>query len=113
MKTSGQDRLVVARWMIAALGSAPQLGDVVTVNAAKKVETDQALARLFTRLVAVDCAEYSGPLLRGNNNAAFRTAGGVLGKIAMRELMGNDSTEAAMEAFTRYIDQSAFEPLRK
>lgn len=113
MKTTGQDRILVARWMIAAIGSAPQLGDIVKVDTVKKDQTDQAMAQLFTRLIKEDCAEHSVPMLKSKDKDGFGTGGEALGKIAMQELLGNKTASASLMAFARYIDEADFATMRQ
>ncbi len=108
MKSTGQDRLTFAGWMVAALASAPQMKGVATLAPGKKDELDRDVARVFTRLIAVDCAEFSRPLMKDRNNSAFRTGGEALGRMAMQELLSNPDAAKAMEAFAKYIDPMEF-----
>ena len=112
LKTTGEDRLMVARWVLGALASSPQVTDLVTVDAARKDAADQGIARLFTRLITVDCATLAAPLMKTRGQEAFRLAGGALGQIAVQELMSNRSAAAAMGAFTRYLREEDFKPLK-
>ncbi len=108
MKSTGQDRLTFASWMVAALASAPQMKDVATIAPGKKDQLDREFARVFTRLIAVDCAELSRPLLKGRDKEAFRTGGETLGRMAMQELLSNPDAAKSMEAFAKYIDPMEF-----
>lgn len=111
MQTNGHDRLAVARWMLGSLASAPQMAEVTRVDSAKKVELDQGMAKLFTRLMTQDCAALSRPLFKAKSEAGFTTAGEVLGKIAMQELLGNPEASAALGSYANYLDDSDFKKL--
>lgn len=113
LKTTGEDRLTVARWMIGAFAMAPQMQDVVSAVPAKKIEADQGMARLFTRLLTVDCAAYAGPLLKGGRTGALEVAGGKLGEIAIAELLTSKEASNALEAYADYLNEADFKSLRQ
>jgi hypothetical protein len=108
MKTTGQDRLIVVKWLFAGLASAPQVAEVATITSVQKEERDRAMAGLLTRLMVTDCVTESRPLFLTHNSAGFRTVGETLGRIAMQELMGNENTAAAMQSYTKYLNPEDF-----
>jgi hypothetical protein len=112
-KTTGADRIVVMRWMVGALASAPQTADMVRVDPARKIEVDKGMAALFTRLIAVDCVEQARPIFKSKNHEGIEAAGGSLGDIALKELMTNPDAAKAMETFTAYLRQSDFAAVLK
>ena len=67
-KSTGEDRLVFAGWMVAALASAPQLAGVANVDPSTKAALDRQLAAIFTRLMTVDCAAEARPLFQARDN---------------------------------------------
>lgn len=106
--TTGYDRIAVARWMLGAMASAPQMKGLVTVDAAQKIEADKRMAAIFTRLMTVDCATQARPLFKAKNREGFEAAGGALGKIAVQELLANAETAKALAAYTAYLNESDF-----
>ena len=112
-KSTGQDRIVVMRWMVAALASAPQLAEVVKVDATRKTEADKGMAALFTRLITVDCAAEAKPLFKNQSGAAFETAGEALGRIAMKELITDPNASSAMGTFAGYRKDRDFAAVTK
>lgn len=113
MKSTGQDRLTVARWMLTSMASAPQMSNSVTVDASRKTDYDLAMANLFTRLMTVDCLEEARPLFVARSQAGFETAGEALGRIAMQELLTNKEAEASLGAYTKYLKEEDFAALRE
>ena len=107
-KSTGADRLAVARWMLAGLASAPTMVDVAKVNPVRKVQADKDMAAIFTRLMTVDCATEARPLFLAKSKAAFETAGGALGGIAMKELLSDPRAAQGLADYVQYLDQSAF-----
>ena len=112
-KSTGEDRLVFAGWMVAALASAPQLAGVANVDPSTKAALDRQLAAIFTRLMTVDCAAEARPLFQARDNEGMRIAGGALGRIAMQEISGDPAASEALEAFTKYLRGEDFVSLMK
>lgn len=108
LKSTGADRLVVARWFLTALASAPQAAGVATLAPGKKEEFDKGMATIFTRLMAVDCANEARPLFKAKDEAGFRVAGEALGRVAMEELLNNPQASAALSAYAKYLKQEEF-----
>jgi hypothetical protein len=107
-KTTGEDRIAVAGWMLAALASAPQLKGVAEVAPARKDAADRGMARTYTRLIAKDCESQSRALFATRKPEAFGAASRPLGEIAMRELMSDPATMAALAAYANYLDNDDF-----
>lgn len=112
-KTTGEDRIAVARWMLAALVSAPKVADLSNVDTARKTAADKGMADVFTRLVTVDCADLARPLLLARDKGAFETAGGTLGEIAVKELLTDPKATAALTDYVKLLDWSRFEAFLK
>ena len=107
-KSTGDDRIALARWALAAMASAPKVADVAKVDPARKAELDKTLAAIFTRLIARDCAAQARPLFRAKSKAAFGTAFGKLGEIAFKELLADPKADASLSEFTKYLNDSDF-----
>lgn len=113
MKSTGSDRIAFAGWMVAAMASAPQLKGLTVVSPEKRENLNRDLARIFTRLIAVDCRDFSRPLMKAGNTQAFSSAFEVFGRLAMQELTGNSEAEQAMGEFSNYINEADFADLKK
>lgn len=103
-KTTGADRVLVARWMAASLAMAPQMDGVVKVDAAAKEKVDKDMAALFTRLFANDCTDEMKVLIKSGDSQGIKAAGGKLGEMAMSELMSNPTAMSALMAYMKYLD---------
>ncbi len=107
-KSTGEDRLLVARWLLASLASAPQVKDVTTPTPGKKVTLDKGMAGLFTRLLTVDCKAGARPVFKQKTQAGFTVAGEALGRVAMTELLSNKDALAALATYVEYLDEKDF-----
>lgn len=108
LKTNGGDRLLVARWLAGAIGAGDATRDMLTVDQADKAAADKGMAALYTRLFTVDCAAEARPLFKARDQAGIEAAGGMLGEIAMRELMNDPKVSAAIGAYAKFIDPAEF-----
>ena len=111
--TSGRDRIIAARWLMAGMGSAPQLRDLASIEPETKRGIDRQLAQLFTRLMTVDCLNEARPVFQSNDPAAMRAAGGTLGEIAMQEIVAHPETLRAVEGYAEFLNLEDFEVLRR
>jgi hypothetical protein len=107
-KTTGEDRVAVATWLLLATASSPQLAGAATVEPGRKEQADRVMAQLFTRLLTVDCLNFSRAMLASKGQDAFEVASGTLGQIAMNELMSNPQARAAMGDYLRYLNEADF-----
>jgi|GEM_PF-2397908 len=112
-KSTGDDRMAVARWMLAGMASAPRMADVAKVDPSRKVEADKGMAAVFTRLMTIDCANEARPLFLAKSKAAFETAGGALGEIAMKELLSDPKAAEGLSGYIQYLDERAFAKVTK
>ncbi|MEO5706128.1 MAG: hypothetical protein ABIT10_04780 [Alteraurantiacibacter sp.] len=110
--TTGNDRVLVGRWIGAALASAPQLEGLVTVDTQQKDVVDRELAQLFVRLFTQDCAATARPLIMAGDSTSIQMAFSMLGEAAMRELMTNPAAMTALTGYAQYIPPNAFDSLR-
>ena len=112
-KSTGEDRIAVAKWMLSALASGPQMEGTFKVDPVRKAEFDQHMAAVFTRLMTVDCANEARPVFKTNSSAGFEAAGGALGGIAVQELLTNPAAKRALEEYTKYLKESDFANVAK
>ena len=113
LKSTGADRLAVARWLLGVIASAPQAADVTTLQPGKKDASDRAMAAVFTHLIVTDCAAEAKAVfaIPGGGEAGFQVAGEALGRVAMTELMSSPETQKAIASYTHYLKQEDFKPL--
>ena len=113
LKTTGADRIALAKWILSAMASVPKLKEVAVIDPAKKDAADRSMAAIFTRLIAVDCTAEAKPLLKLSGRAGFEAAFQTLGSIAMQEVVAGPEAEEAMGSFAKYLDEKAFTALAK
>jgi hypothetical protein len=111
MRTTGEDRILTARWLFAVMSKSPQMTDLSAVTAQRTLEIDKDFARLMARIVTKDCIDQVRPLAASDLNNAFEQVGEALGIIAMAELMAGKEVDKSLGAYAKYLSEDDFKPL--
>jgi hypothetical protein len=110
LKTTGADRLLTARWLLAMMTKSPQIGEFSTVDADRTKELNRDFANLFTRIITKDCAAEMRPVAAVSVVDAFGQVGKDLGEIAMNELMSDKAVDKAMGEYAAFLSEDDFKP---
>lgn len=111
-KATPEDRAALTKWVGAEIASSALLAGVVTVDADKRVALDKDTARIFTRLVVNDCAEFSKPLFKAEGGTAFRAAGAAISRLAVRELISSPGVnQGIVRSYLANLNQADFAKL--
>ena len=103
--TTGKDRKDMARWIFVGMASHPEITTLSNVTQANRDELDKIMATMITRLMTESCLTQAQSAIKKDGGEAFQDAFGVVGKLAMQELMSNPKVSASFSIFTKYIDQ--------
>ncbi|MFO1203161.1 MAG: hypothetical protein U1E58_11060 [Tabrizicola sp.] len=107
-KTTGDDRLLLARWITLSFSSHYIVADVVTVDQSKLADLDQKMAALVMSLLVERCsAEAKAAVVaEGNPATAMQKAFEMLGMVASQEVMMDANVQARINAFGGFLDES-------
>ncbi|QAU33425.1 hypothetical protein [Janthinobacterium sp. 17J80-10] len=106
--TTGKDRKEMARWIFVGMATHPEIKTLSNVTQAKREELDKSMAALITRLMTENCLVQARSAMEKDGGEAFKVAFGVVGKLAMQELMSNPNVNASFSDFAKYMDQKKF-----
>ena len=114
-ETTGNDRVLLVRWMTYAFASHPAVQNDVTVDTSKIDQLNRDVAQLFTELITQRCAEDTKAAVAetGDPSTALSAAFEVLGGAASQEVMQAPEVNAAITGFTTYINEADFDTLLK
>jgi len=111
-RATAEDKAALTKWVGAEIASSALLAGVVTVDADKRVALDKDTARIFTRLVVSDCAEFSKPLFKAEGGTAFRAAGAAISRLAVRELISSPGVnQGIVRSYLANLNQADFAKL--
>lgn len=106
-KTTGEDRLLLARWITFAFASHPAVQDTVSMDASRLAETDEEMGALVMSLLTERCAGEARSAVQAEGNAgiAIQKAFEMLGMVASQEVMMDPATQTRINGFAAYLDE--------
>jgi hypothetical protein len=107
--TSGKERKQLARWIFVAIAAHPEMKDITNPAPELRQSVYRETGNMVTRLIADNCPREARAAVVQDGPKAFETAFGVLGRLAMQELMGNAEVNAAVGGFEQYLDRARLE----
>jgi hypothetical protein len=103
--TTGKERKQLAEWVFLAMGAHSDIKAHLAPTASSAVEdVNKAVASLLMRLMTEDCAQEARDTYEKAGSQAFQSSFGMLGNLAMQELMGDRAVANAMTSFEKYLD---------
>lgn len=102
---SGKERKQLARWIFFAMAAHPEMERFATITDADRDDADRVVGRLFTRLLAEDCAQEARLAVNEEGPVALQGAFELVGRVAMQELMTNQDVATSISNYGRYLDQ--------
>lgn len=110
--TTGKDRKDMARWIFVGMAGHPEIQHLSNVTEKDREELDMKLAAIVTRLLTENCKAQTKVALENEaDGAPLKTTFGILGQLAMQELMNNSSVQAEFTRFAKYLDKEKFKSL--
>jgi hypothetical protein len=104
--TTGKDRKQLATWIFLAMSSHPAVEPYSKVTEKDEVEIQKAVAGIFMKLVADDCAEQTKIAMQDRGQKAFEGAFELLGRVAMQELMAHAEVKKSTSGFLPYLNEA-------
>jgi hypothetical protein len=103
--TTGKDRKDMARWIFGVMSVHPEIVQLSNVSETNREQLDRTLADLVTRLLTENCKEQTKYAMKNEGSETpLKTAFGVVGNLAMQELMANQIVNSATSRFAKYLD---------
>ena len=107
--TTGKERKELARWLFTAMAAHPEIKTMSKVTEADEDQVTRAAAATFTKLLAGTCAKETKAAFAEGGSTALQVGFGVLGQMAMQELMSSPQVAAAMDGLEKHIDRENVE----
>ncbi|MGZ5179922.1 MAG: hypothetical protein ACXWC6_06000 [Ramlibacter sp.] len=107
--TNGRERKELAKWVWVLMAAHPEIKDLAAFPTDLRETSSATAGRLFTRLIADNCARETRAAVAADGSEAFRNAFATLGRIAMQELMTDRGVQSGFAGLERYIDKEKVE----
>ena len=112
-KSGGEDWTLIKQWMAASIAMGSTMKDIVTVDPAAKRETDRRMAAMFERLMMQDCRSQMTALVKARDASGIQAASGMLGQMAIREMLRDPQTMQALIAHAAFMDPAMMQALEE
>jgi hypothetical protein len=111
--TTDQDRVLLARWIFGSLAANPAIRDLSSVTPDQTDKMDRDFARIFQRLVLVDCRKETVIALKNEGMSALESSFETLGSSTMTHLVSGKEVDDRARSFSKYLDEQKLEALGK
>ncbi len=102
--TTPAEKLALVRWMFVAMSLHPGVKDLAAISPQQRMEANQAVGRMFTRLLTESCAVEAREAVKYEGMSAISSSFQLLGQVAAREIFGNAEVTAGLADLDKYID---------
>jgi len=106
---NGKERKNLAKWIYFGMSAHSSIKSYTNATEKDFDDTNKYVGQLITRLMTEDCPEIADAALKEGGSSAFEYAFGIVGQVAMQELMAEQNVSQAMGAFEKYLDQDKFD----
>lgn len=110
-QTGAAERTAIMKWLFAAMALHPEVSAMSTIQSAARDTINRDVGALFTRLLTESCRAESTLAMQYEGALAMQSAFGVLGQVAMQELMANPAVNAGLAELEKHVDQKRIEAL--
>lgn len=105
---NGKERKELAKWMYFGMSKHSTIKRYSRVSQTDFDNMNKYIGALITRLMTEDCPSISKLAMEGNGTEILGYAFGVVGEVAMKELMNEPNVEKSLSAFDQYLDEEKF-----
>ena len=105
------DKTALVQWVFSAISAGPAVKSMSNVTAAQRLEFNRTAARLFVRLITVDCRAQTLEAIKFDGPSVIESSFGTLGQVAMRGLMADPKVMVELEQLGEFMDAPALAKL--
>lgn len=106
---NGKERKNLAKWIYLGMSTHSIIKPFSNVTEQDIDETNRYVGALVTRLLTEDCPKQAKVAIEVGGQEAMENAFGIVGEVAMQELMTEPSVGNALGAFDKYLNQDKFD----
>lgn len=103
-QTSDADRVLLIRWIYAAMSKHPEVSDMSAVSAGDGDQLNRELGELTTVLLTERCGDAATDAVKYDGPVAIETAFGVLGQVAMQGIMSDPAVGTYIGGLEQWLD---------
>lgn len=108
-----QDRAILVQWIFSAVSAGPTVRELAKITPQQRTELTTQASSLFSRLMTQSCRAPLVTALKYEGTSVIETGFGVLGQVAMRDLMTQPEVQQQLNALNNNQDKDAFAAIAK
>lgn len=105
---SGKERKDLAKWIFFSISTHSDIKDYTNIPKNDIDASNAHVGALITRLLTADCPKIADAAMKAEGSKALEYAFGVVGQVAMQELMAEKSVSEALSQYEKHLDQKKF-----
>lgn len=102
---TGKERKDLAKWIFFSMSTHSSITNYTNIPADDVETSNKQMGALITRLLTDDCPENARAAMNTEGSKAFEYAFGIVGQVAMQELMTEQSVSAALAQYEKHLNQ--------
>lgn len=100
---NGKERKNLAKWIYLAMAAHPEIKSLSSASANDILKSDKYIGKLITKLLTINCPNELNKATK-SNPSALEQGFGLVGKVAMQELMTNKKVTESLQNYIKYAD---------
>ena len=100
---NGKERKNLAKWIYLAMAAHPEIKSLSSASTKDIQKSDKYIGELITKLLTVNCPNELNRATKSNPRA-LKQGFGLVGKVAMQELMSNKKVTESLSNYIKYAD---------
>jgi hypothetical protein len=110
---TGKERKNLAKWIFFSMSVHPEISIHFKVPEQTIDKNNEYVGNLMTRLLAEDCPNQTKAALKEAGSTAMENAFEIVGRVAMQELMRDQSVTSTIGGFEKYLDTEKLKVLNQ
>jgi len=110
-KTSEADKTLLVQWIFSSMSVHPVVARMTSISAEQRRALSGKAGQLYQRLLITDCRTETVAALKYEGENSLESAFGILGQVAMKNLMNDPNVAKEMEALADGIDEAKLRAL--
>lgn len=103
---TGKERKELAQWIFFGMAAHPDIKQFAKISTEDQVNIDRYVGILVTRLLSKDCVQQTKNAMQADGPNSMKDAFGLVGQVAMQELMTNKEVSTSLFGYINYLDKN-------
>ena len=102
---TGKERKQTVQWVFFSIAAHPEVKEFSEITADAQKNANEFFGKLVTRLITENCPVQTKKAMEEEGSEGMKKAFGLVGEVAMLELMTNNDVAASLSGFEKFLDK--------